>query len=1691
MGHKAATTTKQANAVKESTRPASPRLREQPHLGRLAELRDLVGNRATGLLLQAKLSISQPGDSSEQEADRVAAQIVGTNESGSTTDSRPARAAAPTGLVARRGVMNHPGEKNGHEEERGQKFLWSRYEIGGASQRFPGDSLSRQMTGGEGRPLPEFTRLYFEPRFGFDFSHVRIHTGAEAIESARSLEALAYTAGSNIVFGAGQFAPETSQGRLLLAHELTHVVQQREISAPFIQRQVDPKSEPAVVSLTVSLSGMQFTPAATATYPGGKTRYPAMAAILRRLVGPGYRSGLENEIWREIDALGLSGHGDLARDSTAKAGDPMVPFHLDIVAANALVSMLQTQFELPVTLNDHQRDLLSLGLAGRIAYSELKSLLPDWYSEYIFAREMAQREPLIRAFQKATAAGFTKSGDVHQQTLRDILKSVLPAADVLEAIREDVLLARLEPISGESRQEKEDRIYAAVQYRVIWGISEKEGPTLAGPPDGKRIREDLAVLFLGFVNTQPQLFSEAGADEGHEARQMLLARFLRFVKRVVTGKTGDEQLFKTPATATDPAWTATLTSTPVLSPPLYDAALETDHRFSMGLDFAHWTDAFQIYSYLWERIRIPEGGGQAAQDIDLEQAAGAKPRFGEVFDVRLRRARRYNAADIERIRSQTGVPFGTSARDLVQLNNVLRIGGTVIRLALERITRPRHEMQIVFPGPGLYVIRCRAVPIVEGHEEVVRAPSVAYQPVVARDPTEMAVTQVQGTVQTRFQARSRLAEIQALLQSPFPPSNREELKQEMETLRGMLAEPAEALTRRRDELKERLDRVKRRVEMRKRIAALEAQPPETVDQRQIAELHRQFFELGGPGSEFDDESLIRSLEKEFETAKNLVETREKRAKDETGAKETLDATFVADLGHSITLFLEMFDRGVVNGAREIFISDLTTADSGVGIGRATGRNLAGAEVKLAAVKAAMKDLLETSSDYGRGQVAFSVGGTIHSLRVEAGTGRIFTEALESGTMVVSIAAIAAAPFTGGASLYILLPLGVVGAIPSAYRLYTRAEASTLRFDLQTAMDVVNIVGGVVGLAHAATPLRLVRLGRVLMIAGLGSDASGILLMGAGIVQQIDALKGLPEGERAARMLEIMGNAMIQIGIQAGGSLASTRYQGHAEAKVGGRPDETPGFHLRREGEAPVVAPQEKPPAATERTMAGLGSPGGPPPPIRSAAPRPRLPEGSPERLLERLSEGVQRSLPPPRSASEVKTPAKPGTYRRGVFSADQAYHLYNEALAISAGREVAVYHNQETGEFCVRVGSEGSVGAPVGEQGWNAVVHYHPNVENVLTYRLPAPADFGGLIMRYVAEGRAVREFVEFDIPGVGRGRTEFGLEPGDAEPFYVRINMPDGSQRTVRFANDGAYQTYWGERTRYVEPGTPEYRALLDDVARYLREREGIGKPESRTKAGAGEPPAGDTQTAAGLTRRTAGPLQSGSGALTSDGIVFIRKKFKTASVEKRSVRLDTLSDERIGEIFNNQPSWLEAVVVAEARGEWLGRKTTTDFLLTDSRSDPLSLKRVGDLLEQAATAGSTGHTLNKAILDWSVWDFVHEMLRQHDPVLEPAYQLCQNHPDRAIRARWERFQLNQASDSPDLSAFFLGKVGAKRPDVVEVLLSQSEIHITDASFAYSDPIHNFKTAFYRTVLERLINVKTVTATDYRSPLRQTPVGP
>jgi hypothetical protein len=138
--------------------------------------------------------------------------------------AKPASSPAPTGLLQRRCACGGSPGVDGECAECRKKRL-QRQSVGRAEPVGVPSSVHETLRS-PGQPLDAATRAFMEPRFGHDFGAVRVHTDTRAAQSAQAVNALAYTVGRDVVFGAGQYAPHTQDGKHLMAHELTHVVQQ-------------------------------------------------------------------------------------------------------------------------------------------------------------------------------------------------------------------------------------------------------------------------------------------------------------------------------------------------------------------------------------------------------------------------------------------------------------------------------------------------------------------------------------------------------------------------------------------------------------------------------------------------------------------------------------------------------------------------------------------------------------------------------------------------------------------------------------------------------------------------------------------------------------------------------------------------------------------------------------------------------------------------------------------------------------------------------------------------------------------------------------------------------------------------------------------------------------------------------------------------------------------------------------------------------------------------------------------------------------------------------------------------------------------------------------------------------------------------------------------------------------------------
>jgi outer membrane protein OmpA-like peptidoglycan-associated protein len=174
--------------------------------------------------IQTKLTVNQPGDRFEQEAERVAEQVM----RGPTPSAGPSIAASTYHPGIQRqcacggSCSDCQAGKDDHEHDHVQRSSLD----SGHLQTDTAPVIVDQVLRSDGDRLDTATRAFMEIRFGHDFSSVRIHTGTDAQQSASAIHARAYTVGSNIVFSSGRYAPGTRDGQHLLAHELTHVVQQ-------------------------------------------------------------------------------------------------------------------------------------------------------------------------------------------------------------------------------------------------------------------------------------------------------------------------------------------------------------------------------------------------------------------------------------------------------------------------------------------------------------------------------------------------------------------------------------------------------------------------------------------------------------------------------------------------------------------------------------------------------------------------------------------------------------------------------------------------------------------------------------------------------------------------------------------------------------------------------------------------------------------------------------------------------------------------------------------------------------------------------------------------------------------------------------------------------------------------------------------------------------------------------------------------------------------------------------------------------------------------------------------------------------------------------------------------------------------------------------------------------------------------
>jgi hypothetical protein len=213
-----------APSEKAAVEPAAVPAVQRHHLGSVA-----TQPPGAPPIIQAKLQVGPTDDRYEQEADRVADQVMRMATPSAEDDSEEEQ----TGGAADR-VMRMPAtdqEDDSKEDEARNlagpiRRLASAQTGDGGFPVAPNIEARMAASRGGGAPLPGVVRDFMEPRFGADFSRVRVHSGSDAADLNRHLHALAFTHGQDIYLGEGQYQAGRAIGQHLLAHELTHTIQQ-------------------------------------------------------------------------------------------------------------------------------------------------------------------------------------------------------------------------------------------------------------------------------------------------------------------------------------------------------------------------------------------------------------------------------------------------------------------------------------------------------------------------------------------------------------------------------------------------------------------------------------------------------------------------------------------------------------------------------------------------------------------------------------------------------------------------------------------------------------------------------------------------------------------------------------------------------------------------------------------------------------------------------------------------------------------------------------------------------------------------------------------------------------------------------------------------------------------------------------------------------------------------------------------------------------------------------------------------------------------------------------------------------------------------------------------------------------------------------------------------------------------------
>jgi hypothetical protein len=1374
---------------------------------------------------------------------------------------------------------------------------------------------------GQGQPLSDEVQADLSTKMNTDLGNVRIHNNSSAAEMASQIQAKAFTHGNDIYFNSGQYNPQSSQGKHLLAHEVTHTLQNKQNgNNPAIQRKIayeeaadsdgfhrlvsDCKTSAGLVEdgiwLTQELGGyksvMLFSQYGLDIYNTDGEKVDHVNALESepwlkhsiwsiesgnvRIVGIkddrfyGKRARMDikdfseekqaeilaresNEIWlfsdmTETSDIELDKKGYLPTIllfgevlSPEEAGEMV--FEPKVVEVDAgkgtgtttpkwvrdqqsavrqRISEAKEQKPVPIDIPDHvqswykpENDTWYLNVwvyFGTDESKKINSTIKLKEGELIDDLFSRVREATIKAYQKQEKKQDEESQELLPEWLKDLKKKVEKKIKGIRKEDDEALNIPdgIEAVirSGESTKKEDIQYFFRVYVERGKVKKERNYGVVPWPLTEETTVSEILPVIRNYSAVLRQFENEAVSDS--EAGiilpndKMALAAFPSFI-------------------------------VPKDLPPNNITVTGANNEFHMRLDYEAVYGAGELkdlyiasklsqqhIKFIWRIYKVPE-------NLSLE---GDKPlsddwgtRWKELYD--LYNSDRYSGAR----KSDELPPLGE-------------------KVAYDSSSDSTIDLEFI-DEPGEYIVECITAHTPIGEYNLRRTSSRSFYPVLTRPIDDIAKAMVSNREMAIDYAGKEIDSLREMQQSENYTPEQKEVFASVEKVKSdyydrTKSKEVNSVTK---NIEKDLDFISKTLE---KLSALEGILPDILEKAEEQKVQPSVL-LAQEDQDLVDlywyiiweKKTIKGYKEELESNQTELKKVLDRANifsDEIGTGESYapEAVFVSEVTGQIYPLILMIAESPDSeeGDYEYSLIDITC--------KQTQKAYSGSgSTREEALENAFEDFGEERM-YGEGRIAVRIpSGELKDIYVFDSEHGPIQEVMYILTIVAAVAGAAALVATGvgapAAALWLGLVAGVAGAATAIYNIQNRADRHTLEWDAEMAMDIISIVSVIpaIGAARMATMSRTVGgfskyafIDDIIRVYGYAETGATIILVPVKLKQDFDKIdEDVQNGDLSPEEAEAIKSQLVfntmQTGLMMLGSAAASR--SGAEISAGRRsPAEMEALDQQaRFVEMEGVKPNYK--TLQERGLKDVNDQWTPegkkvygisdaPQNTKSMVVKPDVPVDA--TVPQTIKQGVGEPSAPPQLFKALRKGVVPGqevplnadsqlkahsTYGKSS-NADEAYGMYNEALTLSGGKEIGLYYHPDSGEYVVRVGNEISVNGPSDRDGYIALLHFHPNPHNAFPFRLPSPNDYSSLIPRAFREGK-VYEFVEYNIPGVGRGRTEYGIDLGEDMPFYVTVFKPDGSTWTKRFANDAEFTSFWGERKVYMDPNSPEYKKFIE----------------------------------------------------------------------------------------------------------------------------------------------------------------------------------------------------------------------------------------------------------------------------------------